>query len=137
MERFVSGMSLAKSRRCSSSQRQSERNDRVRTVLTSRITRFAKLTALAIHLDQLFVMAGEESSGTNRLANVSRHRLTQILSLLTFAPDSQEAILLLDPTTSGRDAVQERDLRRLMGSTDWQEQRAGWTTMPKQYNVTV
>jgi hypothetical protein len=58
-----------------------------------------------------------------RLAGTSRTRVTQILNLLLLAPEVQEEILFLSRTTSGRDAVTERDLRALVAEPTWERQR--------------
>jgi hypothetical protein len=80
--------------------------------------------ALAIHLDGL-LRDGKVKTQAElaRLGHVSRPRLTQILNLLSLAPDIQEALLFLEPTVSGRDAVREWDLRHVVGETDWRKQR--------------
>jgi hypothetical protein len=90
-----------------------------------------QLTVLARkYLDQL-LRAGEEKNLAELacLGHVSRPRLTQILNLLSLAPDIQEAILHLAPTISGRDTVKERDLRQVVAEADWRKQREVWSTV--------
>ncbi len=50
--------------------------------------------------------------------------LTQLL-----APDIQEAILFLPPTTHGRDRVLLRDLQTISLTPDWCHQRKQWTLL--------
>jgi hypothetical protein len=61
-----------------------------------------------------------------RLGQVSRAQVMQILNLLQFAPDIQEAILLLPRVESGRDPVTESDLRPISAEADWGKQRGRW-----------
>ena len=80
--------------------------------------------ALAIRFDQLIrdgVVADQAELA--RLGNVTRARLTQIMNLLSLAPDIQEAILFLEPTTKGRDRLKERDVRPVAILPDWNAQR--------------
>jgi len=58
-----------------------------------------------------------------RLGYVTRARMTQIMNLLNLAPDIQEALLLQPPTTSGRDPISERRLRKLTAIVYWTRQR--------------
>jgi hypothetical protein len=92
-----------------------------------RVPRVARLMALAIRLDQLIrdgVVADQAELA--RLGQVTRARLTQIMNLLSLAPDIQEAVLFLGPTTSGRCVLHERGLRLLAAIYDWDNQRAHW-----------
>jgi hypothetical protein len=54
-----------------------------------------------------------------RLGRVTRARMTQIMKLLDLAADIQEQILFL-PAIQG---LNERNLRRIVGRIDWDEQR--------------
>jgi predicted phage terminase large subunit-like protein len=58
-----------------------------------------------------------------RLGQVSRARITQIMSLLHLAPDLQEKILFLPRVQSGRDRMHLDELQALTALLDWQEQR--------------
>ncbi len=60
------------------------------------------------------------------LGHVTRARLTQIMNLRFLAPDIQEAILFLDPVTSGRDPITERHLRPIAAEPGWRNQRRAW-----------
>jgi hypothetical protein len=61
-----------------------------------------------------------------RLGHVSRARLSQIMGLLSLAPDIQEAILWLPAVESGDDGVTERELREVVREVDWGRQRGRW-----------
>src|SRR5688572_6482537 len=95
-----------------------------------RVPRVARLMALAIRFDQMIrdgVVADQAELA--RLGHVTRARLTQVMNLLALAPDIQEAILLLDPTSHGRDRICERDLRSISKVTDWLKQRRAWSRL--------
>ena len=83
--------------------------------------------ALAIRFDQLIQDGVVEDRGEiARLGHVTPARLSQIMGMLSLAPDIQEAILFLPCVDKGRDRVTERDVRRVMGSLGWDEQRRFW-----------
>jgi hypothetical protein len=52
------------------------------------------------------------------------------MNLLLLAPDIQEAILSLEPTTRGRDRIKERDLRSIAIVPDWRVQRRLFRVIP-------
>ena len=84
------------------------------------VPRIARLMALAIRFDRL--LRAEEFrdyAELARLGHVTRARMTQIMKLLDLAPDIQEQILFL-PSLKG---LNERNLRRIVGRIDWNEQR--------------
>jgi hypothetical protein len=92
-----------------------------------RVPRVAKLMALAIRFDQLIrdgVVADQAELA--RIGHVSRARLTQIMNLLSLAPEIQESILWQPMVECGRDAVTEKRLRALVGELDWRKQRQMW-----------
>ncbi len=87
----------------------------------------SRLLALAIRFEELVrTGAVADYAEIARLGHVSRARLTQIMNLLSLAPDIQEAILFLPPSISGRDAIHERQLRSLVVEPNWQRQRTMW-----------
>ena len=49
--------------------------------------------------------------------------MTQIMSLLSLAPDIQEQILFLPRIEHGRDVVKETDVRPIASALDWHKQR--------------
>ena len=61
-----------------------------------------------------------------RLAHVCRTRITQILSLLLFAPDIQAAILFLPRTDGRRAPIRERHIGVPCAVVDWRKQRVMW-----------
>ncbi len=102
-----------------------------RPTTLGRVPRVARLMALAIRYDQLLrdgVVANQ--SELARLAHVTQPRMTQIMNLLHLAPDIQEAILFLPPTTGGWDPLTERELRAIAALRDWLEQREAWMQLP-------
>ena len=92
-----------------------------------KIPRVARLLALAHHLQRM-LDRGEVKNRAEiaRLRHVTRARVTQIMNLLLLAPDIQEQILYLPPVTSGRDPISERDLRLVLRSVSFPEQRRVW-----------
>ena len=102
----------------------------VSEVPSRQIPRVARLMALAIRFDKLLkdkVVADQAELA--RLGRVTRARLTQIMNLLTLAPDIQEQLLHLSSLHSGRDAVSERHLRPIAAKCSWRRQRREWTTL--------
>ena len=83
-----------------------------------RVPRIARLMALAIHFDQL-IREGKvrDQAEIAQLGHVTRARLTQIMNLLTLAPEIQEQ-LLLQPAS-----ITERQLRPIAATLDWQLQQ--------------
>ena len=98
--------------------------------MSPRTPRVAKLMALAIHLDQL-IREGviKDQAEAARLSRVTRARMSQILSLTNLAPDIQEEILLLPPTTAGRPMLAELHLRPIAATCIWREQRRLWKAL--------
>ncbi len=83
--------------------------------------------ALAIGFDQLIQDGLVEDQGEiARLRHVTPARLSQIMGMLSLAPDIQEAILFLPRVDEGRDRVTERDMRSISRSLDWGVQRERW-----------
>jgi hypothetical protein len=83
--------------------------------------------ALALRLDEL-VRIGQVASYRElaSLGQVTRARISQIVSLIHLAPDIQEALLFLPPTARGRDAIILADLMPLAAAFDWRKQRRLW-----------
>lgn len=99
-------------------------------VVTARVPRVAKLLALAIRFEKL-IRDGHVADYAElaRLGHVTRARLTQLMNLLTLAPDIQEAILFLSPVEGGKDAITERELRHVVAEVEWTTQRAIYISM--------
>ena len=94
------------------------------------IPRVARLLGLAHHFQALLTQ-GVFGSQTElaQVAGLTRARITQIMNLLFLAPDIQEEILFLPRVTKGRDSVTERDLREVLKTLMWTEQRVRWATV--------
>ncbi len=58
-----------------------------------------------------------------RGGQVSRARLSQILSLLNLAPVIQETLLFLPKTVAGHDCVTEKRMRDVAQAIDWERQQ--------------
>jgi hypothetical protein len=93
-------------------------------VAPGRVPRVARLLALAIRFDALIRQgAVQDYAELARLGGVSRARISQVMDLLNLAPEIQEGILFLPRAVSGRDPVTERELRSLLRTVDWGDQR--------------
>ena len=91
---------------------------------TPRVPHVKRLMALAIRLEDLLdsglVGSQTEIAGA---AGVTAARVTQIINLTNLAPDIQQAILDLEPTTKPRDPFIERDARTIATNLCWVRQR--------------
>jgi hypothetical protein len=92
-----------------------------------RVPRVSRLMALALRLDEL-VRTGQVASYSElaSLGQVTRARVSQIMSLLHLAPDIQEALLFLPLTPRGRDPIILADLMPIAATFDWRKQRRLW-----------
>jgi hypothetical protein len=105
------------------------------TVEPGRVPRLARLMALAIHFDGLIRKGAVRNyADLARLGHVTRARVTQVMNLLSLAPDIQEAILFLPRTASGRDRVSERQMRPIVAESGWRRQWRVWQTLAHQTN---
>jgi hypothetical protein len=98
------------------------------TALTpGRVPRIARLVALA-HKFEAMLRRGEIECMAEiaRLGHVSRARVTQIMDLTLLAPDLQEELLHLPPVKRGQDPITLRELRYVMQTPVWEEQRLRW-----------
>jgi len=87
---------------------------------SSPIPRIARLMALAIRIDGLIrEQTLSDYAAVARRGSVTRARMTQIMKLLHLAPDLQEQILFLPPSSR----FTERHLRPIVRQIDWHEQR--------------
>lgn len=92
-----------------------------------RVPRIAHLMALAIRFDQLLHDGVvKDQAEMARLGHVSRARLTQIMNLLSLAPDIQEELLSLAEASLERTRITERHLRPLAAVGKWEAQRCAW-----------
>ncbi len=95
-----------------------------------RVPRVARLMALAIHFEEL-VQSGDVADYATlaRLGHVTRARISQIMNLLTLAPDIQEGILFLPPIIKGRDAIHLLQLQPIALTLSWPRQRTMWQAL--------
>ena len=98
------------------------------------LPRVTRLMALAIKFDGM-IARGEvkDFADLARLGYVTRARISQIMNLLTLAPDIQEALLSLPRTTTGRDPIREHNLRPIIATPYWTRQRKMWEAMKTEH----
>ncbi len=98
--------------------------------VAGRTARASRLMALAIQFDEQ-LRGGVVSDYVQlaRLGHVSHARISQVMNLLSLAPDIQEAILFLPLTVRGRAPIRESHLRPIAAVPDWREQRRMWRTL--------
>jgi hypothetical protein len=92
---------------------------------TGRYPRAAQVLALALQFQEM-IDRGEvrDYADLARLGCVSRERISQIMMLVSLAPDIQQAVLRLPP--SERAPFSEGALRRIAKIVRWDEQRLEW-----------
>jgi hypothetical protein len=91
------------------------------------VPRLARLMALALHLDGLVhTGAVSDYAALARLGHVSRARVTQIMNLVTLAPDLQEELLFLDEEQVAAGRLLLRTLQPLTALLAWSQQRRAW-----------
>jgi hypothetical protein len=96
----------------------------------SRVPRVARLMALAIRMENLIHHGGiADYSELAQLGRVSRARITQIMNLLVLAPDIQEQILFLSPTSRGCDPIRLAELQPIAHALNWAQQRRLWACL--------
>jgi hypothetical protein len=94
---------------------------------TGRIPRLSRILALAHHFQNLLDTGVVRTQiDLAELTKLTTARITQIMNLLVLAPDIQEEILFMPPVTKGPAPVTERDLRPLVKTLVWSEQREQW-----------
>ena len=97
-----------------------------------RVPRLARLMALALRCEQLLCAGTVRDYGTlAKLGQVSRGRITQIMSLLQLAPDIQEQLLFLPRVQHGRDPIHLHQLQPLAAILDWRKQRRRWKVLQR------
>ena len=91
------------------------------------VPRIARLLALAHHIQKL-VDTGQvrDLAEVARRGHITRARMTQIMNLLLLAPDIQEEMLFLAPTTVGADQITEHSLRPAIAEPSFAKQRDFW-----------
>jgi hypothetical protein len=97
---------------------------------TPRVPHVAKLMALAIRLEHLLATRQvNDQAEIARTAGITRARVTQILNLTNLAPDIQQALLDLEPSTDPAPQFRERDLREIAIQPNWIKQRKAWESL--------
>jgi len=97
---------------------------------TGRIPRVARILAQAHHFQHLLDTGVVRTQmELAELTKLTTARITQIMNLLVLAPDIQEEILFMPPLTKGPAPVTERELRPLLKTLVWSEQRAKWAEL--------
>jgi hypothetical protein len=92
-----------------------------------RVPRVARLMALAIRFEGLLRDGVvKDYAELARLGHVSRARVSQVMGLLSLAPDLQEAVLFLPRTLRGRDPIPLWRLLPIASTLDWRQQRRLW-----------
>ncbi len=91
-----------------------------------RVPRVARMLALAHHFDRLIAQGVvKDYAEIARLTQLSRARVTQIMTLKFLAPEIQEQIAWL-PNSRGKEWVLEKDVRRIALRPEWEEQISAW-----------
>jgi hypothetical protein len=96
------------------------------------LPRITQVLATAIQFEQM-IAEGEARHYADlaRLGCITRERVSQIMELLWLAPDIQQEILELPPTTLGRFPIGEVAVRHVASNMDWTRQRDGWNNLKK------
>lgn len=103
---------------------------RIRDTANGRIPRIARLMALAVRFDQMIADGLVcDQAELAELGHVSRARVTQIMNLLSLAPEIQEELLHWPPIVSGKDPMVESHLRSLTRELLWTKQRVLWNQL--------
>lgn len=88
--------------------------------------------ALEIRLEHLLATGQvKDQAEIARTAGITRARVTQIINLTQLAPDIQEAILDLEPTTDHVPRFREREVRTIAITPNWEKQRWFWKQLMK------
>jgi len=96
------------------------------------VPHITKLMALAIRLEHLLATGQvKDQAEIARTAGITRARVTQIINLTQLAPDIQEAILNLEPTTDPVPRFREREVRTIAILPNWEKQRLMWKRLVK------
>jgi hypothetical protein len=95
-----------------------------------RIPRVARILAQAHHFQNLLDTGVVRTQmELAELTKLTTARITQIMNLLVLAPDIQEEILFMPSVAKGPAPVTERDLRPVLKTLVWSEQRERWAEL--------
>ena len=98
----------------------------------AKLPHITKLMALAIRLEHLLATGQvKDQAEIARVAGITRARVTQIINLANLAPDIQQAILDLEPTTDPVPRFREREMRTIAIMPNWEKQRVLWRLLVK------
>ena len=98
----------------------------------AKLPHITKLMALAIRLEHLLATGQvKDQAEIARVAGITRARVTQIINLANLAPDIQQAILDLEPTTDPVPRFREREVRTIAILPNWEKQRVLWKRLVK------
>lgn len=101
-----------------------------------RVPHITKLMALGIRLEHLLASGQvKDQAEIARTADVTRARITQILNLTNLAPDIQQAILDLEPTTDQVPRFRESEVRQITVIPNWEKQRLLWRRLVKRTQI--
>jgi hypothetical protein len=98
----------------------------------AKLPHITKLMALAIRLEHLLASGQvKDQAEIARVAGITRARVTQILNLTNLAPDIQQSILDLEPSTDYVPRFREREVRTIAIMPNWERQRLQWKRLVK------
>jgi len=94
---------------------------------SAQVPRITRLLALAMKFEGLLQQGVvKDYAELARLGQVSRARVTQIMNLLSLAPDIQQQILSWAQAAPDRQNVREASVRALSSEAIWSRQRERW-----------
>jgi hypothetical protein len=95
--------------------------------VSAQVPRITRLLALAVKFEGLLQQGVvKDYAELARLGQVSRARVTQIMNLLSLAPDIQQQILSWSREGRGGQSVRETSVRALSSEVMWNRQREQW-----------
>lgn len=98
-----------------------------------RVPRVARMLALAHHFDRMITQGVvKDYAEIARLTQLSRARVTQIMTLKFLAPEIQEEIAWL-PNSRGKDMLLEKAVRRIALLPEWGQQQSYWQRLTGQF----
>jgi hypothetical protein len=96
------------------------------------VPHITKLMTLAIRLEHLLETGQvKDQAEIARTAGITRARVTQILNLTQLAPDIQQSIFDLEPTTDHVPRFREPELRQIAIEPNWEKQQQAWKRLLK------
>lgn len=106
------------------------------TGATGSFPRVTQIMALALHFEAMIDRGeAEDYADLARLGGVSRERISQIMKFLWLAPDIQQELIYLPPTSAGRYPLSETAVRKISQILSWAEQRLAWMELKGSHHV--